>query len=183
MSMELPTLHQELIEVGTIIEAYGIRGALKVRPFATDPVALLAAKEIWIKSAPGSLVLSVKDYQVYLSKFHSGSVILELVGLTDRDQALAMKSARIAMARKHFPTPGEDEFYWTDLLGAQVENQAGEPFGQVVEMMDNGAQSVLSVVNDVKKQRLIPFVKAFIIDVNLSDPMAKKITVDWQSDW
>ena len=45
MSLELPTLHQELIEVGTIIEAYGIRGALKVRPFATDPVALLAAKE------------------------------------------------------------------------------------------------------------------------------------------
>jgi ribosomal 30S subunit maturation factor RimM len=50
-------------------------------------------------------------------------------------------------------------------------------------MMDNGAQSVLSVVNDVKKQRLIPFVKTFIIDVNLSDPMAKRIIVDWQSDW
>jgi ribosomal 30S subunit maturation factor RimM len=42
------------------------------------------------------------------------------------------------------------------------------------------------VVNDIKLvciDRLIPFVKAFIIDVDLSDPMAKKITVDWQSDW
>ena len=54
MSLELPTLHQELIEVGTIIEPYGIRAALKVRPFATDTVEMLADQEILRKSAPGS---------------------------------------------------------------------------------------------------------------------------------
>ena len=40
----MTTENSDLIEVGTVIEAYGIRGALKIRPFSNDPVALLAAK-------------------------------------------------------------------------------------------------------------------------------------------
>ena len=44
----MTTENQDLIEVGTVIEAYGIRGALKIRPFSDDPVALLSAKEIWL---------------------------------------------------------------------------------------------------------------------------------------
>jgi 16S rRNA processing protein RimM len=70
----MTTENLELIEVGTVIEAYGIRGALKVRPFSNDPVALLAAKEIWLKSERSPE--KNRDFQVYKAKEHSGTVIL-----------------------------------------------------------------------------------------------------------
>ena len=176
----MTTLHQDLVEIGTVIEAYGIRGALKIRPFSHDPVALLAAKQVWFINAKNPQFN--RDYDVYSVRMHSGSVLLELVGLTDREIALSLKSAVIAIPRSKFPATDTNEYYWTDLMGAQVHNQAQEFIGQVVEIVDNSAQTVLITEDEAKKQHLIPFVESFIIEVHLdSDP--KRILVDWQKDW
>jgi 16S rRNA processing protein RimM len=176
----MTTLHQDLVEIGTVIEAYGIRGALKIRPFSNDPVALLAAKQVWFINAKNPQFN--RDFDVYSVRMHSGSVLLELVGLTDRDIALSLKSAVVAIPRSRFPVTDANEYYWTDLMGAQVCNQSQERIGQVVEIVDNSAQTVLIIEDDAKKQHLIPFVASFIIDVQLeSDP--KQIVVDWQKDW
>jgi 16S rRNA processing protein RimM len=175
----MTTESSDLIEVGTVIEAYGIRGALKIRPFSNEPVALLSAKEIWLS---GLRLPQMRDFSVYKAKEHSGTVILELVGLTDREIALSFKSATVSIARSKFPPLEENEYYWTDMMGAQVHNQQGEHLGDIKEIVDNGAQTVLIVHAEEKKQHLIPFVESFIIEVNLdSDP--KKIVVDWQKDW
>jgi 16S rRNA processing protein RimM len=176
----MTTEKNDLIEVGTVIEAYGIRGALKIRPFSNDPVALLSAKEIWILSerAPEKN----KDFSVYKAKEHSGSVILELVGLTDREIALSYKSCVVAVPRSKFPPLADDEYYWTDLMGAFVHNQNQELLGTVTEIVDNSAQTILIVSDHEKKQHLIPFVASFIIEVHL-DATPKTIIVDWQKDW
>ena len=176
----MATENQDLIEVGTVIEAYGIRGALKIRPFSDDPVALLSAKEIWLNRT--RLSEESRDFQVYKAKEHSGSVILELVGLTDRDVALSYKSATVAISRSKFPPLDDNEYYWTDLMGAKVDNLQHEYLGQIKELVDNGAQTVLVLEDGENKNHLIPFVEAFIIEVDLqSDP--KKVIVDWQKDW
>ena len=176
----MTTLQNDLVDIGTVIEAYGIRGALKIRPFSNDPVALLAAKQIWISNAKNPLMNH--DYEVYKARLHSGSILLELVGLTDREIALSLKSSIVAIPRSKFPVTQENEYYWTDLMGAEVQNQADERIGRVIEIVDNSAQTVLIIEDDVKKQRLIPFVEAFIIDVQL-DSNPKRILVDWQIDW
>jgi len=175
----MTTENSDLIEVGTVIEAYGIRGALKIRPFSNDPVALLAAKEIWLS---GLRLLQMRDFSVYKSKEHSGSVILELVGLTDREIALSFKSATVLIPRSKFPPLDDNEYYWTDLMGAEVHNQQNELIGIVKEIVDNSAQTVLVISEDEKKQHLIPFVQSFIIEVDL-ESTPKKIVVDWQKDW
>jgi 16S rRNA processing protein RimM len=176
----MTTAHQDLVEIGTVIEAYGIRGALKIRPFSNDPVALLAAKQVWFVNAKNPQFN--REYDVYSVRMHSGSVLLELVGLTDRDIALNLKSSVVAIPRSQFPTPDTDEYYWTDLMDVQIYNLAQEHIGKVVEIVDNSAQTVLIIEDDDKKQHLIPFVESFIIEVHLeSDP--KRIVVDWQKDW
>jgi 16S rRNA processing protein RimM len=62
----------------------------------------------------------------------------------------------------------DDEFYWADLIGLEVENLQGEHLGTVTDMMSNGPQSILRIVPaEVEAQeRLIPFVDAFIIKVD-----------------
>jgi 16S rRNA processing protein RimM len=175
----MTTENSDLIEVGTVIEAYGIRGALKIRPFSNDPVALLSAKEIWLT---GLRLPQMRDFSVYKAKEHSGSVILELVGLTDREIALSFKSATVLIPRSKFPPLDDNEYYWTDLMGAEVHNQQNELIGIVKEIVDNSAQTVLIISEDEKKQHLIPFVQSFIIEVDL-ESTPKKILVDWQKDW
>lgn len=176
---------KDLVELGTVIDAYGIRGALKIRPFSDEPVALLAAKEVWIRHPRHPEAL--KNYQVYKSRNHSGTILMELVGLTDREFVLSLKSAEVLASKKSFPSLSEGEYYWSDLIGLKVYNQKNELLGSVIELLDNGAQSVMVVGNnelgDVKKQHLIPFVAPFILDVQIQDAIFSKVIVDWELDW
>ena len=104
------------------------------------------------------------------------------MGLTDREIALSYKSATVAVPRSKFPPLDDNEYYWTDLMGAQVHNLEQELIGNVREIVDNSAQTVLIIEDEAKKQHLIPFVASFIIEVDL-EVSPKKIKVDWQKDW
>jgi 16S rRNA processing protein RimM len=108
---------------------------------------------------------------------------MELEGLNDRDLALAFKSYAVLMSREAFPKTDKDEYYWLDLIGIPVENTNGELLGKVIEMLDNSVQSVILIENDVKKQHLIPFIKEYVIEVDMVNKKPSRILVDWQLDW
>ena len=63
-------------------------------------------------------------------------------------------------------------------------NEAGESFGEVAELMENGAHQnlVVRLQDDEGRtvERLIPFVDAFVKTVDLA---ARRIVVDWQLDY
>ena len=106
--------------------------------------------------------------------------------VVDRNQAEALKGARIFVPRSSFPTAGTDEYYWVDLLGLDVFNREGVALGQVKDLMSTGPQTVLVLTQLSEEtdkpaiERMIPFVAAFVDNVDLP---ARKITVDWQLDY
>lgn len=167
------------------MDAQGIRGQLKVRPYSSDPEALLDAENIWLASTAKSKnqTDSPHQYEVVSTRFHSGSVLLQLEGIEDRDQALQFKGFVVLMSRADFPELDEDTFYWADLIGLEVRNLKGEVLGVIEEVLDNGAQSVLSIVGDAKKQQLIPFVEPIVQTVELTTDQPGFVVVDWQADW
>lgn len=187
--MSTPSLN-DLIELGAISEAQGLRGQVKVRPHSTDPVALLSSKTVWLSliprreagvSAPVEQA-SLRQYQVMSAKMHSGNVVVALEGVTDRDQALSLKGARILMARDVFPSVEKDAYYWVDLIGCQAVNLQGETLGEVLDVTENGAHGVIAIGNATIKniQYLVPLVKEVVQGVDLP---SKTITLDWQLDW
>ncbi|MFC0573286.1 ribosome maturation factor RimM [Paraburkholderia solisilvae] len=176
----------DAIEVGAIVDAYGLKGWVKVAAHANAGQggdALLNAKRWWLlkgherKSAP-----------VEQSKVHSDSIVAQLGGLSDRDAALLLRGYSVHVRRGDFPSLGADEYYWVDLLGLDVVNEAGVELGKVADMIDNGAQSVLRIEypatgKDGKPatgERLIPFVGVYVKTV---DQTAKRIIVDWEADY
>jgi 16S rRNA processing protein RimM len=103
--------------------------------------------------------------------------------ITDRDAAEALKGARIFVPRSSFPTAGTDEYYWVDLIGLAVVNREGIALGEVSDLMPTGPQTVLVVAFEhegARQERMIPFVSAFVDDVDLPN---RRITVDWQPDY
>ncbi len=187
--MSTPSL-SDLIELGAIAEAQGLQGQVKVRPHSSDPVALLSSKEIWLSLIPrrdagvsaSQEQASLRAYKVKQAKMHSGTVVMALEGVTDRDQALALKGARILVGRDDFPQADKDSYYWVDLIGCQASNLQGEHLGEVLDVTENGAHGVIALGDSVSKtvKQLVPFVKEVIQSVDLPN---KSITLDWQSDW
>jgi 16S rRNA processing protein RimM len=89
----------------------------------------------------------------------------------------------VFVPRSSFPTAGDDEYYWVDLIGLAVRNREGLALGTVRELLANGPQTtlVLDALEDGKPvERMIPFVSAFVDAVDLP---GRLITVDWQPDY
>jgi 16S rRNA processing protein RimM len=187
--MSTPSLN-DLIELGAISEAQGLQGQVKVRPHSSDPVALLSSKQVWLSLIPrrdSGVSASVEQaslmqYKVKSVKMHSGNVVMALEGVADRDQALALKGARILVARDAFPKVEGDSYYWVDLIGCQAVNLQNESLGEVLDVTENGAHGVIAIGDIATKEMkyLVPFVKEVVQNVDLPN---KSITLDWQLDW
>lgn len=187
--MSTPSL-DELIELGAVQDAQGLQGQIKVRPHSSEPVALLKSKAVWLSLIPRRIAgvstsheqASLQRYQVKQAKMHSGTVVMTLDGVTDRDQAEALKGARILVGREVFPVAESDSYYWVDLIGCAAHNLQGEYLGTVIDISDNGAHGIIAL-GDVESKivkQLIPFVKEVVQSVDLPN---KLLTLDWQADW
>ena len=176
----------DAVEVGRVVDAWGVKGWFRVQPHAKDPQALFSSKRWYLlaaesraarePSAPLPPLLRIIEVRA-----HGEQVIAAARDIDDRNAAERLRGARIFVPRSSFPTAGDDEFYWVDLIGLQVFNRDGVHLGQVTGLLDNGAQSVLRVRADAQSpERLIPFVAAHVDRV---DQAARRIDVDWGVDY
>jgi 16S rRNA processing protein RimM len=88
------------------------------------------------------------------------------------------------VARHDFPPLPDGEYYWVDLVGAQVVNRQGATLGTVRGLRSNGAHDILEVERDGRQPPaapvLIPLVAAYVDGIDLP---AMRIRVDWDEDW
>ena len=183
--LEPAELPADAIEVGRILDAWGIKGWFKVLPHSASPEALFSSRRWYLlpsekgaKTFSGTALLRVRE-----AREHSGSIVASAREVDDREGAEALKGARIFVPRSSFPTADKDEYYWVDLIGLDVLNREGVALGQVTELLSTGAQTVLVIgyTQDGKAQeRMVPFVSAYVDNVDLP---ARRITVDWQLDY
>ncbi len=193
-SFKSSSLPDDAVEVGRILDAWGVKGWLKILPHSSDPEALFSAKS-WFLQAPdakfrpgfnaftGTVTIAVDE-----AKTHSDSVVAKIDGLGDRNDAEALRGCRIFLPRSAFPKASKDEYYWVDLIGLNVVNREGIALGCVRDLMTTGPNSVLCVEYQVSQEdgsskddeRMIPFVSAYVDSV---DTAGKLITVDWQPDY
>ena len=188
------SLPEDALEVGRILDAWGIKGWLKILPHSNDPEALFSAKTWFLqvpeaKFRPGFTAFSgTVSLKVDEAKIHSGSVVAKFSGLDDRNAAEALRGARIFLSRSSFPAASTDEYYWVDLIGLNVVNREGIALGCVRDLMTTGPQSVLCIEyastqedgTSTTAERMIPFVAVYVDKVDIA---GKCITVDWQPDY
>jgi 16S rRNA processing protein RimM len=197
-SDELPW-PDDAVEIGRVAGAWGLKGWIKVQPFASDPQALFSSRRWFIKppeegavkrplATAATATANAASFPTFLriteAKNHGDVVVALAKEVVDRDHAEALRGARVFVARSSFPTPDADEFYWIDLIGLDVVNRDGERLGTVAGLIDTGPHSVLRVAPTpgaaATDERLIPFVGAYVDDVSLAD---RRITVDWGLDF
>lgn len=185
-----PDWPADAIEVGRIVDAWGLKGWIKVQPFASDPQALFSSRRWFIKppEANGPKPLAVGGafpalLKITLAKEHGDAIVAQAQEVADRNAAEALRGARVFVPRASFPTADKDEYYWVDLIGLAVVNREGVALGTVRELLASGPQTtlVLDAQEDGKPvERMVPFVSAFVDKVDLA---GRLITVDWQPDY
>lgn len=183
-----PDWPADALEVGRIGEAWGLLGGFRVLPYAEPPEALNAARR-WHLQAPlervhvaARAVALPASLRISKLRLQGDGYVATSPDVADRTAAEALRGARIFVPRSGFPAAGVDEYYWADLIGLAVRNRDDIELGEVVGLMDTGAQSVMRVQpgESGAAERLIPFVAAFVDSVDLP---GRRIVVDWGLDY
>ncbi len=151
------------LEIGKIINTHGVRGEVKLEPWADSPEALLGLKTLWLEG---------RALPLERSRVHGRFLILKLQGIDTVEAAMALKG-KVAMAeRSELPLP-EGRWFLQDLLGLPVwEEEDGSVVGTLTDVLDYPAGRIFVVTGE--KEHLIPEKGGFLRSL---DPGLGHITV------
>lgn len=165
----------DLIELGAVRGAYGVRGWVRIQPHDAEAAVLRAAQRWWLQRQ-GSTPCPI---DVTAVRRQGAALVARWRGWESLEAADALRGATVAVPRSEFPPLPAGEYYWTDLIGLQVVNREAQPLGTVAALTSNGMQDLLQI--EANGQRLlVPLVPAYVDEVDLA---ARVIRVDWQLDW
>lgn len=168
----------DIIVLGKVVDSYGLRGGVKVHPFADDPQSWGAMPRWWL-GREGDVLQMWRCLRLIHCREHSGLLIATLEGVADRDASESLRGMLVGAPREELPAPKSGEYYWGDLVGLEVVNVQGQSLGRVAGLIETAGNDVLQVMDEEGKERLLPFVDAVVREVNVAE---RRILVDWEAD-
>ncbi len=147
------------IPVGKVAKAHGIKGEIKVYIFPGYQVDFSNIPEIVIAKGESG---QNKRFAVVRSRKQTKYYIVELAGITDRNEAEALCGSELYIKKDYLPPAPQGEYYWHEIAGMQVVTDKGRELGSVTDMIDAGPNTIL-VVTGKGHEYLIPATPEFII--------------------
>jgi 16S rRNA processing protein RimM len=167
-------LQDDLIVMGRISGLFGVRGWLKIYSHTSPREGIVRYKDWYLKTGDGW-----KHYKLIGGRSQGKGVVAQLQGIDDRDLAVTLVNADIAVKREQLPVLDPGEYYWTDLQGLRVVNLEGVELGIVSHLFETGANDVVVVQGE--RERLIPYTTGEAIrEVDLEQG---RLIVDWDPDF
>jgi 16S rRNA processing protein RimM len=157
---------RDLVSVGAITGAHGIKGEVKLRSFTADPQAIAAYSPL--ETAKGAKI------EIVRLRAQKDDFIAVLKGVTDRNAAEALKGTELFVPRARLPEPDDDEVYLEDLVGLPVLLKDGTVLGEIIAVANYGASDLIDVKIEGRRNTvLIPFGGGFTAEAD-----AEKVIVD-----
>ena len=153
---------QEYFEVGQIVNTYGIKGQLKVKPFTDDMERFEELKTVYICKKNEMKKVEIEDV-----KYNKQCVLLKVKGIEDLTEAEKYKGLFLKIDRKDAKKLPKDTYFIADILGLEVYTDEGELLGKVDDIFPTGANDVYVVKNELGKQILLPSIPEVLKEIDL----------------
>lgn len=161
-------MDKNLICVGAVMGAFGVRGEVRLKSFCADPSAIETYSPLTTDSG--------KSFELKLVRSVKGGFGARLSGIDDKDQADALRGTKLYANRDDLPNLPDDEYYHSDLIGLEVLDTGGVRLGKVTSVQDFGAGDILEIAGKgLKEPALLPFT---LLNVPTVDITAGKIIAD-----
>ncbi len=105
---------------------------------------------------------------------HDKALLVSLAGIESPEEAGRFRNALVFVQSADLPPLPEGEYYHHELIGMVVKNEAGQVLGELVHVLETGANDVYEIKTPEGSELLIPAVDEVILDV---DPGRRMMTV------
>ena len=150
--------------VGRVSRPHGVRGELRVEIVTDYPERLSQHTDFYL-ARPDSPT-TVRRYLVEKVRIHRDVALLKLVGCDDRNAADELRGLLVQIPIEDAVPLEEGEYYLYQLIGVWVETEDGEGLGQVVDVIETGANDVY-VVRGPRGEVLLPAIEDVVLELDL----------------
>lgn len=162
----------DLVVLGELGRAQGLRGELRINYYATE--LDLLKQELFLQDGQDRLTkIKIASYR------EQGSlVIVRLAGCENRTQAELLRGQKLLISRESLPELDAEEVYVYELEGLQVfvlkDDHSQEFLGTLEHIEFQMEQETWVIVTPENKEVLLPAVPEFVADIDVD---AKRILI------
>ena len=150
--------------VAKVATAHGIKGLVKLHVYADD-IALIKGDLYTDKTDDKTLKITPKNAT-------AKHWLAEIDGVTDRTQAETFRGTELYIEQTLLPEIGEDEFYYSDLIGLPAIDEEGKEIGEIIAVENFGASDLLDIKPKGAQSFYLP-----VTDDTLLEISENKVTV------
>jgi len=155
-------MSDDLICVGAIAGAYGVRGELRVKSFCAVPEDIETYRPLTTEDG-------TKAFHLALIRPVKNGFVARIAEIATKEQADALKGTALFATRAQLPGLPDDEFYHADLIGLAVLDTGGAALGHVKSVVDHGAGDLLEIQRAGGSATVfLPFTRAAVPTVDLA---------------
>ena len=148
--------NKNLVSIGLIVKHHGLKGDLKVFLYNEDSETLVSGITFWIKDNNKFV-----PFNLEFTKGSKSNFLIKIKDLDNRESCSFLLKKEIYVSRSNFPDISEDEFYINDVIGFVVQNETGEAFGFLKDILMIASREIL-LVDYQNKEIMIPNVEDFV---------------------
>lgn len=160
---------ESLMEIGQIVNTYGIKGFVKVVPFTDNINRFEDLKTVYVETKKG-----LENFEIEEVKYSKNTVLLKLKGIDDINIAEKYRNCYLKISRENAVKLPEDTYFIIDLLDMKVYTEQDIYLGNIIDVYPTGSNDIYVVKNEEGKQVLLPAIGEVIKTVDIQN---KKMVV------
>ena len=162
-------MKQEYLEIGQIVNTFGIKGMVKVKPFTDNIERFSNLEKIYIKNKSGQT-----EYKIQEVKYHKNMVLVKFEGIENPEQADLLRNSYLIVDRETEEPLEAGRYYIVDMIGLDVFTDDNEYLGKLEDIYNTGSNDIYVVKNELGKQVLLPAIEDVIKNIDMDN---KKVIV------
>jgi 16S rRNA processing protein RimM len=144
---------------------HGIRGEISIEVLTAYPERIVPDMQVYLGNDPKDASSAV-SYRVEHARKHQRHLLLQLEGIADRSAAELMRSQYVMVPLEDAVPLDEGEFYLFQVIGITVYTDEDEHLGEVVDVIETGANDVY-VVRGPRGEVLLPAIDDCVLDIDI----------------
>lgn len=157
------------LEIGQIVNTFGIKGMVKVKPFTDDIKRFDELKTVYVEKNSNQI-----EYEIEEVKYHKDMVLIKFKGIDKVEQAEILRNSYLTISRDSVEKLEEGRYYIVDLLGLDVYTDEEILLGTLDDIFNTGSNDIYVVKDKQGKQILLPAIQDVIKQIDIEN---KKIIV------
>ena len=148
----------DLLAIGTIRTAWGVKGWLKLSSFSGEWEHFASLEKVDLK-APDSP--RTREYRVEGFRMHQGSGMFKLAGVDSPEAGKQLSGREILVPRELAAPLQKDEWYLSDLVGLRMIDRKGTEYGRIVGIIES-SDDLLEIERPEGGRFMVPFRSEFV---------------------